>query len=161
MTGSSCSRGALSREVRNILGEPRRTIQIADREIAIHAAKTSDKRLRDNVDRAYLDQYIFLRPSITEGPYATDLPTPGFLVDSAVTSADSTTTSILDPISPKRASRIGAVACVLLVSWRYQVIHSQVLHHLSVMIPGVRQENVRCIESCGPELIGVRICDLL
>jgi hypothetical protein len=39
------------------LEEPRGTVQIADREIAVGAVRTRDKRLRDAVDRAYLEKY--------------------------------------------------------------------------------------------------------
>ena len=39
------------------LEEPRGTVQIADREIAVHAVRNRDKRVRDAVDRAYLDKY--------------------------------------------------------------------------------------------------------
>ena len=42
---------------RTFLNEPRGTVQIARREIAVHAVKTSDKRLRDAVDHAYLEKY--------------------------------------------------------------------------------------------------------
>jgi hypothetical protein len=39
------------------LEEPRGTVQIADREIAVRVVRTRDKRVRDAVDRAYLDKY--------------------------------------------------------------------------------------------------------
>jgi hypothetical protein len=39
------------------LGQPRGTVQIAEREIAVRAVRTRHKRLRDAVDRAYLDKY--------------------------------------------------------------------------------------------------------
>jgi hypothetical protein len=42
---------------RTFLEEPRGTVQIADREIAVRAVSTRDKRVRDAVDRAYLDKY--------------------------------------------------------------------------------------------------------
>ena len=42
---------------RTFLEEPRGTVQIADREIAVHAVRNRDKRVRDAVDRAYLDKY--------------------------------------------------------------------------------------------------------
>ena len=42
---------------RTFLEEPRGTVQIADREIAVRAVKTRDKRVRDAVDRAYLNKY--------------------------------------------------------------------------------------------------------
>ena len=42
---------------RTFLKEPRGTVQIADREIAVRAVRTRDKRVRDAVDRAYLDKY--------------------------------------------------------------------------------------------------------
>jgi hypothetical protein len=42
---------------RTFLEEPRGTVRIADREIAVRAVRTRDKRLRDAVDRAYLEKY--------------------------------------------------------------------------------------------------------
>ena len=42
---------------RTFLEEPRGTVQIADREIPVRALRTRDKRLRDAVDRAYIDKY--------------------------------------------------------------------------------------------------------
>jgi len=42
---------------RTFLEQPRGTVQIAEREIAVRAVRTRDKRLRDAVDRAYLDKY--------------------------------------------------------------------------------------------------------
>jgi hypothetical protein len=42
---------------RMFLEEPRGTVQIADREIAVRAVRTRDKRLRDAVDHAYLEKY--------------------------------------------------------------------------------------------------------
>jgi hypothetical protein len=42
---------------RTFLEQPRGAVQIAEREIAVRAVRTRDKRLRDAVDRAYLDKY--------------------------------------------------------------------------------------------------------
>jgi hypothetical protein len=42
---------------RTFLEEARGTVQIADREIAVRAVRTQDKRVRDAVDRAYLEKY--------------------------------------------------------------------------------------------------------
>ena len=42
---------------RTFLEEPRGTIQIADREIAVRAVHTRSERLKDAVDRAYLEKY--------------------------------------------------------------------------------------------------------
>jgi hypothetical protein len=42
---------------RTFLEKPRGTIKIAAREIAVRAVRTRDKRVRDAVDRAYLDKY--------------------------------------------------------------------------------------------------------
>jgi hypothetical protein len=42
---------------RAFLEESRGAVQIANREIAICAVRTRDKRVRDAVDRAYLDKY--------------------------------------------------------------------------------------------------------
>ena len=42
---------------RTFLKEPRGTVQVAYYEIAVRAVRTRDKRLRDAVDRAYLDKY--------------------------------------------------------------------------------------------------------
>ena len=42
---------------RTLLEEPRGTIQVADREIAVRAIRTKSEGLRDAVDRAYLDRY--------------------------------------------------------------------------------------------------------
>ena len=42
---------------RTLLEEPRGTIQVADREIAVRAIRTKSEVLRDAVDRAYLDKY--------------------------------------------------------------------------------------------------------
>src|SRR5207245_3400578 len=42
---------------RTFLEEPRGTVQTKDREIAVRAVRTQDKRVRDAVDRAYLDKY--------------------------------------------------------------------------------------------------------
>jgi len=54
---------------RMFLKEPHGTVQIADREIAVRAVRTRDKRLRDAVDRAYREKYN-TRGAIT---YAKDL----------------------------------------------------------------------------------------
>jgi len=42
---------------RTLLKEPRGTIQVADREIAVRAIRTKSEGLRDAVDRSYLDKY--------------------------------------------------------------------------------------------------------
>ena len=42
---------------RTFLNEPRGTIQVGDREVAVRAAPIKSERLRDAVDRAYLDKY--------------------------------------------------------------------------------------------------------
>jgi hypothetical protein len=42
---------------RTFLEEPRGTIQVADREIAVRAVRTRSERLKDAVDRAYLEKY--------------------------------------------------------------------------------------------------------
>ena len=42
---------------RTFLEEPRGAIQVADREIAVRAVRTRSERLKDAVDRAYLDKY--------------------------------------------------------------------------------------------------------
>ena len=42
---------------RTFLKESRGTIQIANNEIAVYAARIKDKSLRDAVDRAYLKRY--------------------------------------------------------------------------------------------------------
>jgi hypothetical protein len=42
---------------RTFLEEPHGAVRIADREIAVRAVRTRDTRLRDAVDRAYLDKY--------------------------------------------------------------------------------------------------------
>jgi hypothetical protein len=42
---------------RTFLEQLRGTVQIAEREIAVRAVRARDKRLRDAVDRAYLDKY--------------------------------------------------------------------------------------------------------
>jgi len=42
---------------RAFLKEPRGTVQIADREIAIRAVRTRDERVRGAIDRAFLDKY--------------------------------------------------------------------------------------------------------
>ncbi len=42
---------------RTFLRDSHGTVKIANREIAIRAVRTRDKRLRDEVDRAYLDKY--------------------------------------------------------------------------------------------------------
>jgi hypothetical protein len=39
------------------LEESRGAVQIANREIAVRAVRTQDKRVRDAVDRAYLEKY--------------------------------------------------------------------------------------------------------
>jgi hypothetical protein len=39
------------------LKEPRGTMQVADYEIAVRAVRIRDERLRDAVDRAYLEKY--------------------------------------------------------------------------------------------------------
>ncbi len=48
-----------------------------------------------------------------------------------------------------------------LVTGRRQPVHSQVLHYLPVVIPGVSEEDPRCIESRSPQLLDIRIGDLL
>jgi hypothetical protein len=57
---------------RTFLDEPRGRVQIANREIAVRAVKTLDKRVRDAVDRAYLDKYD--TPGAIK--YAQDLGSP-------------------------------------------------------------------------------------
>lgn len=52
---------------RTFLEEPRGTVQIADREIAVRAVRTRDQRVRDAVDRAYLDKYN--TPGVRQGPW--------------------------------------------------------------------------------------------
>jgi len=42
---------------RTFLEEPRGVIQIADREIAVRAVRTRSERLKDAIDRAYLEKY--------------------------------------------------------------------------------------------------------
>ena len=42
---------------RTFLQEPRGTIQVADRKIAVRAIRTKSEDLRDAIDRAYLDKY--------------------------------------------------------------------------------------------------------
>ena len=42
---------------RTFLEEPRGTIQVADREIAVRAVRTRSERLKGAVDRAYLEKY--------------------------------------------------------------------------------------------------------
>lgn len=57
---------------RTFLKDPRGTIRVADHEIAVRAVRTRSKRLRDAVDRAYLERYN------TAGAlkYAKDLGSP-------------------------------------------------------------------------------------
>jgi hypothetical protein len=57
---------------RTFLKDPCGTIQVADREIAVRAVRIGDQRLRDAVDRAYLQKYN------TAGAlkYAKDLGSP-------------------------------------------------------------------------------------
>ncbi|PYX19526.1 MAG: hypothetical protein DMG82_25190 [Acidobacteria bacterium] len=73
---------------RTLLEQPRGTVQIAEREIAVRAARTRDKRLRDAVDRAYLDKYN-TRGAIK---YAGDLGSAG----------SRATTLELRPLAPTR-----------------------------------------------------------
>ena len=73
---------------RTLLEQPRGTVQIAEREIAVRAARTRDKRLRDAVDRAYLDKYN-TRGAIK---YAKDLGSAG----------SRATTLELRPLAPTR-----------------------------------------------------------
>jgi len=42
---------------RTFLKEPRGTIKVAGKKIAVRAARIRDKRLRDAIDRAYLEKY--------------------------------------------------------------------------------------------------------
>src|ERR1700737_3965397 len=42
---------------RTLVDEPRGTVKIADREIPVLAVRVRDKRVRDAVDRVYLDKY--------------------------------------------------------------------------------------------------------
>jgi len=42
---------------RTFLEEPRGTIQVGDRQIAVRAVRTRSERLKDAVDRAYLEKY--------------------------------------------------------------------------------------------------------
>src|SRR5205809_4324124 len=42
---------------RTFLEEPRGTVQVGDREIAVRAVHTRSERLKDAVDRAYLEKY--------------------------------------------------------------------------------------------------------
>ena len=54
------------------LAEPRGTVRIANREIMVRVVRTRDKRVRDAVDRAYLDKYK--TPGAIK--YARDLGSP-------------------------------------------------------------------------------------
>ena len=54
---------------RTFLKEPRGTIQVKDRKIAVYATRIKSERLRDAVDRAYLDKYS----TAGELKYARDL----------------------------------------------------------------------------------------
>ena len=42
---------------RTFLEEPRGTVRMADRELAIRAVRTRDERVRNKVDRAYVNKY--------------------------------------------------------------------------------------------------------
>jgi hypothetical protein len=42
---------------RTFLKEPRGAVQVGDREIAVRAVRTRSERLKDAVDRAYLEKY--------------------------------------------------------------------------------------------------------
>ncbi len=42
---------------RTLLAEPRGEIQVGDRRLAVHAVRTRSERLKDLVDRAYLEKY--------------------------------------------------------------------------------------------------------
>ena len=42
---------------RTLLAEPRGSVRIADREIPVRAVRTRSERVKDAVDRAYLDKY--------------------------------------------------------------------------------------------------------
>jgi hypothetical protein len=42
---------------RTFLEEPRGTINVADREIPVRAVRTRSERLKDAIDRAYLEKY--------------------------------------------------------------------------------------------------------
>jgi hypothetical protein len=42
---------------RTFLAEPRGTIQVADRELPVRAVRTRSERLKDAIDRAYLEKY--------------------------------------------------------------------------------------------------------
>jgi len=42
---------------RNFLEEPRGAIQVAEREIAVRAVRTRSERLKDAINRAYLQKY--------------------------------------------------------------------------------------------------------
>ena len=57
---------------RTFLKEPRGTIRVADREIAVRAMHIKDKRLRDAINRAYLEKYT--TPGALK--YAKDLGSP-------------------------------------------------------------------------------------
>jgi len=57
---------------RVLLKDPRGTILLANHEIAVRAVSTGDKRLRDAVDRAYLQRYN--TPGALK--YAKDLGSP-------------------------------------------------------------------------------------
>jgi hypothetical protein len=57
---------------RTFLAEPRGVVHIAGREIAVRAARARDTRVRDAVDRAYLDKYH--TPGAIK--YARDLGSP-------------------------------------------------------------------------------------
>lgn len=73
---------------RTFLEEPCGAVQVAGREMAVRAARTTSERLRDAVDRAYLEKYN------TPGSikYAQDLGRP---------KSRATTTELL-PVSPAR-----------------------------------------------------------
>jgi hypothetical protein len=73
---------------RTFLKEPRGTIQVADQEIAVRAVRIKGERLREAIDRAYLEKYN------TAGAlkYAKDLGSP----------KSRATTVELVPFSPTR-----------------------------------------------------------
>lgn len=57
---------------RTLLEEPRGAIRVAGQKVAVRAVRVSDKRMRDAVDRAYLEKYN----SAGSLKYANDLASP-------------------------------------------------------------------------------------
>src|SRR6516165_5410323 len=127
------------------------TTQSGLRPIAATISRGFCSSLRDGSDMTLA---TFSRPSLVLYPSLALVATCG---SAATTQNNNKHVSFFIAISPLSGWFCQNGLDTLLMSGRHQIVHSQVLHDLPVVIPSVREENRRCVESRSPELLDVRI----